>query len=189
VFIEQPLPRTLTHDPATRPQVQRIARHKPLVIDEADGNLESFHNAFEIGYDGVSHKNCKGVFKSLINFCLCRHWAATTGRAPFQSGEDLSNMPLVPLHQDFAAVGMLDIPHCERNGHHYSFGLSHLSDQEKQQVRRYHRDLYVERDGELFLRIVKGEVDCRSLQVDGFGVAFEPDWSAMVPLSQWDVKW
>lgn len=188
-FIEQPLPRALTHDPSTRQQLKEIARRKPLVIDEADGDLEAFHDVFAIGYDGVSHKNCKGVFKSLINFCLCRYWAETTERVPFQSAEDLSNMPLVPLHQDFAAVGILDIPHCERNGHHYSYGLSHLTEREKQQVRKYHPDLYTERDGELFLRIVDGHVECGSLQGAGFGVAFEPDWSALTPLAEWDVKW
>ncbi|MCA9070681.1 MAG: hypothetical protein KDA84_17245, partial [Planctomycetaceae bacterium] len=63
-FIEQPLARDITLDPASREATQKLARKKDLVIDEADGQLTSFRDAFGLGYTGVSHKNCKGVFKS-----------------------------------------------------------------------------------------------------------------------------
>ena len=188
-FIEQPLTRALTHDPTTAKTVAAISEKKPLVIDEADGTLNSFRDAFQIGYSGTSHKNCKGFFKSLLNFCLTRHFGLNNGRAAFQTGEDLSNMPLVPLHQDFAALGVLGIDHCERNGHHYSFGLEHLSDAERQLTKRLHSDLYVERHGGLFLNIRNGQVRCDSLQKPGFGVAFEPDFNNLTPLKDWDVKW
>lgn len=101
------------------------------------------------------------------------------------TGEDLSNMPLVPLHEDFAALALLGIDHCERNGHHYTFGLKYLTDSEKDLVRKHHPDLYVQRGGELFLNIRGGAVDISSLQVTGFGVAFEPDWKALIPLADW----
>lgn len=188
-FIEQPLTRALTHDPTTAKTVAAISEKKPLVIDEADGTLNSFRNAFQIGYSGTSHKNCKGLFKSLLNFCLTRHFEINHGRVAFQTGEDLSNMPIVPLHQDFAALGVLGIDHCERNGHHYSFGLEHLSDAERQLTKRLHSDLYVERHGGLFLNIRNGQVRCDSLQKPGFGVAFEPDFNNLTPLKDWDVKW
>jgi len=188
-FIEQPLTRALTHDPATAKTVAAISEKKPLVIDEADGTLNSFHDAFRIGYSGTSHKNCKGFFKSLLNFCLTRHFEINHGRVAFQTGEDLSNMPLVPLHQDFAALGVLGIDHCERNGHHYSFGLEHLSDTERQLTKRLHSDLYVERHGGLFLNIRNGQVRCDSLQKPGFGITFDPDFKNLTPLKDWVVKW
>jgi len=188
-FIEQPLSRDVTHDPANRQATQKLAGEKDLVIDEADGELDSFREAFRLGYSGVSHKNCKGVFKSLLNFCHCHRFVETTDRPAFQSGEDLSNMPIVPLQQDFAALGVLGIPHCERNGHHYSFGLEHLSPEEKRLALKHHGDLYTQRNGELFLNIQNGRVRCDSLAGTPFGTAFEPNWNAMTPLDDWTVKW
>lgn len=188
-FIEQPLARDITLDPASREATQKLARVKDLVIDEADGNLTSFRDAFRLGYSGVSHKNCKGVFKSLLNFCRCHHLVNATNRKAFQSGEDLSNMPLVPLQQDFVALGILGIPHCERNGHHYSFGLKHLSPDEKQLALKHYPDLYTKRGDEVFLNIRNGQIRCDSLTRSPFGVAFEPHWSTMTPLKDWIVKW
>ena len=185
LFIEQPLTRQLTFDPATKPWIDRISEKKPLVIDEADGSLDSFHRARAIGYAGASHKNCKGFFKSLLNRALCGELEERDGRPAFLSGEDLSLMPLVPLHQDFAALGVLGLEHCERNGHHYAYGLSHLTAEEKATLLRDHPDLYVARDGEVFLRIVDGDVSCASLQVPGFGVKAMPDWAAMEPMRGW----
>ena len=188
-FVEQPLSRDVTLDPANRESIQELAKKKDLVIDEADGELGSFREAFSLGYAGVSHKNCKGVFKSLLNFCRCHHVVETTGRAAFQTGEDLSNMPVVPLQQDFAALGVLGIPHCERNGHHYSYGQKHLSPAEKQLALKHHGELYTKRNGELFLNIQNGLVRCDSLAGTPFGTAFEPNWQAMTPLSEWTIQW
>ena len=129
-------------------------------------------------------KNCKGVFKSLLNRALSFQLSAATDRDAFLTGEDLSNMPIVPLHQDFAALGALDITHCERNGHHYGFGLSHLSPAEKESVARLHPDLYVERKGEWFLDIREGAVQTRSLQGKGFGGGALPDRESLVPLGE-----
>lgn len=188
-FIEQPLPRDVTLDPANREAIGLLAKTKDLVIDEADGELASFQKAFRLGYAGVSHKNCKGFFKSLLNYCLCHHFVETTSRRAFQTGEDLSNMPLVPLQQDFAALGVLGIPHCERNGHHYSYGLSHLSPNEKGLALKHHGDLYTKRNGEVFLNIQNGQVRCESLARTPFGIGFEPNWQAMTPLSEWKIQW
>lgn len=188
LFVEQPLTRALTLDPSTRQTVLEIRKRKPLVIDEADGATDSFARAFNIGYNGVSHKNCKGFFKSLANFCLCAFFNEQ-GKAAFQTGEDLSNMPLVAIQQDFTALGLLKINHCERNGHHYGFGLSHLSADEKEQALRVHPDLYTKRGDEAFLNIRGGQIECGSLQTAGFGVAFEPDWNQLVPLDDWKIVW
>lgn len=188
-FIEQPLTRALTHDPSTSQTIRQISKKKRLVIDEADGTLESFSRAFRIGYDGVSHKNCKGFLKSLLNRVLCRHFIEATGREAFQTGEDLSLMPLVPIQQDFAALGILDIDNCERNGHHYSYGQGHLTDREKALMLEHHPELYVRRTDEVFLDIRDGKVRCDSLQCPGFGVRFEPEWKAMEPLGKWTAVW
>ncbi len=188
-FIEQPLTRSVTHDPGTAKTIRRISEKKQLIIDEADGETNSFHHAFPIGYSGTSHKNCKGFFKSLVNFCLCHHLMDKTGRNAFQSGEDLSLMSLVPLHQDFAALGVLNISHCERNGHHYSYGQGHLTEREKILAGEHHPEIYTKRRGELFLNIRNGELFCDSLQCAGFGVRFEPEWAAMRPLGRWKPVW
>lgn len=188
-FIEQPLTRKLTHDSATTKTIHRISKKKLLVIDEADGNTTSFKHAFPIGYSGVSHKNCKGVFKSLMNHCLCHHYNETTDRHAFQTGEDLSLMPIVPLQQDFAALGAMNIPHCERNGHHYAFGNGHLTKTEQEQALKHHPDIYTSRRNEIFLNIRDGQLDCRSLQSPGFASRFEPDWKSLTKLTDWKPLW
>lgn len=185
LFIEQPLTRKLTLDDSTTNSIRKIARKKPLVIDEADGTTDAFRKAFSIGYSGCSHKNCKGVFKSLLNWALCVHFERTTGRDAFLSGEDLSNMPIVPLHQDFAVLSVLGIDHCERNGHHYGFGLSHLTEQEKLRIEETHSQLYEKRDGEWFLRIEDGGVLTYSLDQPGLGGGAEPEWEQMTSLADW----
>ncbi len=184
LYIEQPLTRALTLNPASKPWIERISEKKPLIIDEADGSLDAFKQAHALGYSGTSHKNCKGVFKSLMNLALCFRFE-NEGRLAFLSGEDLSNLPIVPLHQDFAALGILGLEHCERNGHHYAYGASHLTEGEKVRLAAYHPDLYTKRNGEVFLNIQDGEVECASLQTIGFGVRDHPDWSALEPMKTW----
>jgi hypothetical protein len=188
-FIEQPLTRALTHDPATAKAIAAIRKKKPLIIDEADGNTTSFRNAFKIGYSGTSHKNCKGFLKSVMNHALCRVLRERTGRDAFLSAEDLSLMPLVPLHQDFAAVALLNIPHAERNGHHYSLGQRHLTAREQKLTAQHHPEIYTKRGDDLFLNIRAGKVRIDSLQCPGFGVAFEPQWKQHTPLARWKVLW
>lgn len=183
-YIEQPLPRALTLDTSTASHVRRIGRKKPLIIDEADGTLTAFRSAMKIGYAGCSHKNCKGFFKSLLNLALIRH-SEQGGVKLLMSAEDLQNMPVVPLHQDYAAVSLLGLDHCERNGHHFNFGLSMVSDLERRLAGQFHGDMYRKQDGELFLNIRNGVVDVASLQCPGFGISFEPDWNSMISMQAW----
>ena len=184
LWIEQPMPRALTFDPKAAAAIRLIAARKPLLIDEADGSLASYREAYGTGYAGVSHKNCKGFFKSLLNRALVTHYNRK-GQKAFMSGEDLQNLPIAPLHQDFASLAILGIDHCERNGHHYNYGLSMLSEKDKASAARNHPDLYVERGDEWFLKIREGVVQCTSLQCPGFGVAEEPDWGSMEDLQAW----
>ena len=184
-FIEQPLPRRLTFDKKAERWIRRVGRLKPVIIDEADDTLTSFKRAKAMGYAGTSHKNCKGVFKSLMSKALISHLAHDSDDILVQSAEDLQNLPIVPLHQDFVSVGILDLQHCERNGHHYNFGLSMLSEKDRASVVKHHKDLYEKRDGEWFLKIRDGLVHCTSLHCPGFGVRDEPDWPSMEPLNKW----
>lgn len=187
-YIEQPLPRGLTLDPKTAKTMQRIAEKKAVIIDEADGTLDAFQRAYAIGYQGTSHKNCKGVFKSLLNHALIVHYGLK-GKEAFLSGEDLQNLPVVPLHQDFATCVILGLTHCERNGHHYNYGLSLLSEKDKANVVKHHPDMYTRRGKEWFLNVKEGSVSVASLQCPGFGVADEPDWGSMEGLRKWvDVR-
>jgi len=188
-FIEQPLTRALTHNPTTANAIAAISKKKPLIIDEADGNTTSFANAHKIGYSGTSHKNCKGFFKSVMNHALCGVLRERKGRDAFLSAEDLSLMPLVSLHQGFAAVALLNIAHAERNGHHYSFGQRQLTPREQQLALQHHPDLYTRRKVDLFLNIQAGKVRCDSLQCPGFGVKFEPEWKKLTSLAKWKVLW
>jgi len=184
LYIEQPLPRHLAFDAQSAAAIRRIAAQKPLLIDESDGTVDAFSRALAGGYQGTSHKNCKGFFKSLANHALAARMVQR-GTAAFLSGEDLQNLPVVPLHQDFATLGILGLQHCERNGHHYNYGLSLLSPEDKQNTVRHHGDLYVRRGDEWFLNVTNGRVECASLQCPGFGIRDEPDWNSMTDMQTW----
>jgi hypothetical protein len=187
LFIEQPLDRGVAMDPGIAPALRALGRDKPVIIDEADGWVGAFKHAVALGYRGTSHKNCKGVYKSLHNLAIAAVHNARLGRAElFLSAEDLSNLPVVPLQADLASVALLGIGHVERNGHHYFRGLGHLSAAEKTAARTAHPDLYERREGEVYLRIADGMLACASLQVPGMGFAALPDMAAMTPVEDWD---
>jgi len=187
LFIEQPLERSVAMLPAVEPALRALTELKPVIIDEADGWLTAFREAIALGYCGASHKNCKGVYKSLHNLALARVHNQRVGRDElFLSAEDLTTLPVVPLQADLAMVALLGIRHVERNGHHYFRGLGHLSRDEKDTALARHPDLYTRREREVYLRITGGMLDCASLQVPGMGFAARPDLEAMTPAGQWD---
>jgi hypothetical protein len=186
LFIEQPLDRAIAMDADVEPALRALGRDKPVIIDEADDRVSAFREATLLGYRGVSHKNCKGIYKSLHNLALAAAHNARVGRAElFLAAEDLTNLPVVPLQADLASVALLGIAHVERNGHHYFRGLGHLSDAEKTAALAAHPDLYERRGGEVFLRITEGMVECASLQVPGMGFAPPPDMTAMTRVEDW----
>ena len=188
-LIEQPLPRTLATENLTAADVdilRAINARKPLIIDEGDGTLESFVNARKIGFSGVSHKNCKGVIKSLLNRQLCDHFAAS-GTPSLMSAEDLTHMPVVSLNQDFAVVAALGLDNAERNAHHYFLGLSHLTDDEKRAALDQYPDVYRREQDEVFLNIRDGKVNCAQILTSaGFGASDTPDWSVMTKMNEWN---
>jgi len=186
LFIEQPLERSVALAPQASALLQRIGEDKPIIIDEADGTVESFRTAMALGYRGVSHKNCKGVFKSLTNLARVRQRNAALGADRYVlSAEDLTNLPVVPLQADLASVALLGIPHVERNGHHYFFGLAHLTREEQADALRCHPDLYVRSGEAALLRIRDGGLDVGSLQVSGMGFAALPAMDATMSPDRW----
>ncbi|MFM9844515.1 MAG: mandelate racemase [Dongiaceae bacterium] len=189
LFIEQPLERSVALAPNTAALLEQIGRHKPVIIDEADGTLDAFRTAMALGYRGVSHKNCKGIYKSLLNLARTRHRNESLG-APryFLTAEDLTNLPVVPLQADLASVALLGIPHVERNGHHYFFGLNHLTPTEQATALDKHADLYSLLGEAAVLHIRDGRIAIGSIQVAGMGFAALPAMEAMTPPGRWLVE-
>jgi L-alanine-DL-glutamate epimerase-like enolase superfamily enzyme len=185
LFIEQPVDRVTTF--ANPPDAATLAEiGLPLLIDEADGTTSAFRDALALGYRGVSHKNCKGVIKTLLNTMLVARRNAVAGNGHyFQSAEDLTCMPVLSLNADLALVSALGISHSERNSHHYFAGLGHLSQHEREAALAAHPDLYTDRGGAACLDTHSGYLSTRSTDVAGFGTSLEPDMDGMTPADEW----
>ena len=164
-FIEQPIPRAASFEPSLRAPLEALRRHAPCIIDEADADLDSFPRAIECGWRGVSVKACKGVFRALTNRGLCER----RGAGLFQSGEDLTNLPVLPLQQDLCLAAALGLEDVERNGHHYFRGLDHLPAREARSAFEQHGDLYRALGDGHALRIEAGRLELRSLACVGLG--------------------
>jgi len=165
LYIEQPLPRHSSLDPDKVRELPALSAWAPILIDEADANTQAFPRALDLGYQGVSVKNCKGVFRALLNRALCE----ARGGGAFQASEDLTNLPVLALQQDLALLSALGLEHTERNGHHYFAGLAHLPEAEARAALQHHPDLYQEESGEIRLRIEAGTLALGSLRSPGFG--------------------
>ncbi len=188
IYLEQPLERSVALNDTLEPGIRAISERKAMLIDESDGDLDSFKRAVSLGYSGVSSKNCKGLIKALTNQALARYHSEQPGirRPYFLSGEDLVNLPVVPLHQDLTHAAALGISHVERNGHHYVRGLDHLSAPERSACVHSHAALYSEREGALVaLNVQGGQIDVSSLQVPGLGNGPDVDADSMMPLEEW----
>ncbi len=179
LFLEQPIHRS--H--ALERDVAPLAAFMPVIIDESDADLDSFTAARSTGYAGVSSKNCKGFYKSLINLARCRMFSETDGRRYFMSAEDLTCQAGVGVQQDLALVALLGLEHVERNGHHYVNGMAGAGDREQTAFLEAHPDLYERVNGRVCTRIKNGKLSVASLNCSGFGTAAEPDWKAMQEMS------
>ena len=162
-LIEQPLPRRDSFDESQRPGLARLGRIAPVIIDEADTDRDAFRRAIDLGYQGVSVKACKGVFRAIANRGLLEHRRAQGASGLFQSGEDLTNLGSIPLQQDLCLQAQLGVADVERNGHHYFRGLDHLPRETALELTRELPHLYEEDDqGHVRLRIRDGR-----LRLDG----------------------
>ncbi|MGO2879095.1 MAG: hypothetical protein ACTIDT_03955 [Halomonas sp.] len=172
LFVEQPLPRALALDCP----VHALSRRVPLLIDESDSELNSYHRARELGYQGVSSKNCKGLYRSLLNLARTHHW---TGEGWFLSGEDLTTQAGLCVQQDLALVALLGLEHVERNGHHYVDGMSGATEPEMDAFARAHPSLYRRDESGLHLRINEGRIALDSLSSIGFTSEAVPAYDVM----------
>ena len=186
LYIEQPLDRALALDDSKAAQIRSLTARKPMLIDESDEDLQTFKRAVGLGYLGVSSKACKGMLKALLNQGLV-HRLNEGGGAYFVSGEDLTNVPLVALHQDLAHLAALGVEHAERNGHHYVRGLDHLSAAERRACLTGHAPLYGAVGETHALRVRDGGIDLSSLRGPGLGGEAVLDSAALTPLDAWDI--
>lgn len=187
LWLEQPLAR----DAALTCDIRAIGAIRPVIIDESDADLDAFPSAIGLGYLGVSSKDCKGLYKSLLNRARCEVRNAQGGHY-FMSAEDLTTLPGISLQQDLALVSLLGLTHVEKNAHHFVDGMRHRPQGEQRAFAEAHPDLYrldplaggqhVAR-----LKIAEGVVRIASLDVPGHSYAAEIDWGSLepAPASRW----
>ncbi len=179
LFIEQPIARKLALDVDWR----SVALGKPVIIDESDGELDTFVQARARGYAGVSSKTCKGFYKSILNAARCAAWnTEQKDTGYFMSAEDLTTQAGLAVQQDLALVNLLGITHVERNGHHYVNGMAALLTTEQQGFLEAHADVYEETHGAVRLKVKKGRIDIGSLACTGFASGVMPDFGCMSAL-------
>ena len=193
MFVEQPFHRDVALDPTVMGGEDGLAGwsdRPPMIIDESDAEADSLVRALALGYHGTSHKNCKGVFRGVINACLVawlNRQPATAGSPEhIMSGEDLANIGPVALMQDLVVASSLGVSSIERNGHHYFAGLSAFPDRVGEQVLESHGDLYHRsHNGWPTLSVRGGRVSLASLQRAPLGVGFELDVEQFVRSTEW----
>jgi L-alanine-DL-glutamate epimerase-like enolase superfamily enzyme len=188
IVAEQPLHRDVAMIERTARELLGWADRPPIIIDESDAEIGSAAKALDRGYVGTSHKNCKGVIKSIANACLLEHRRRTNpGGMYVMTAEDLTTVGPVALQEDLAVVGTLAIEHVERNGHHYFRGLSMFPREAVDPVVGQHEDLYRRLDdGTPALRIEGGRIAIGSVVDAPFGLAATFDPARLEPLSAWD---
>jgi L-alanine-DL-glutamate epimerase-like enolase superfamily enzyme len=174
LFIEQPIARKVALDVDLRD----ADLDKPVIVDESDGELDTFVHAREKGYAGVSSKTCKGFYKSVLNAARCKAWGARY----FMSAEDLTTQAGLSVQQDLALVNLLGITHVERNGHYYVNGMAAQAAREQEAFLDAHPDVYERSHGAVRLKITGGRIALGSLACAGFASAAMPDFGAMQPL-------
>jgi hypothetical protein len=185
--IEQPLERGIALEPEHAGGLRELGKQKPVIIDESDGALDSYARAIEVGYRGVSSKNCKGPIKSLLNACLtCLHNDRAKANDYLMTGEDLCSVGIIPVQADLCLTATLGLTNVERNGHHYHPGLSYLPRKQQLAALERHPDFYAERHGIIAPNLVDGRFQTGSLQCVGFGFAVEPDMDGMQPAGEWE---
>ena len=191
LYVEQPLHRDAALCPTTQDPLRRWVERPVMIIDESDDQLDSLKVALDCGYCGTSHKNCKGIFKSVANACLLEHLRRSDPSGTYiLSGEDLVNTGPVALPQDLAMMANLGVKHVERNGHHYFSGMSMFSEGIQNQVLTSHPDLYHRNaQGVITVKIYRGKINLYSCLESPFGTSISPDlFTDKIPVSNWNFE-
>ncbi|MBW3595945.1 MAG: mandelate racemase [Planctomycetes bacterium] len=187
LVIEQPLERKIALDADHTAGIRELGKRKPVIIDESDGTHDAYAAALELGYRGVSSKNCKGAVRSLLNSGLTWRRNDHGRRSDFvMTGEDLCSVGIIPVQSDLCLAATLGLGHVERNGHHYHPGLSYLPPTQQRAALAAHPDFYEERAGAIRPRLRDGCFQIASLQCVGYGFAIEPAFDSMQSPDEWD---
>lgn len=191
--IEQPLDRGIALDTVHAADIRELCRHKPVIIDESDGTLHAYREAFAVGYRGVSSKACKGAVKSVLNAGLT--WL---GNQPgdrlgpiagplLMTGEDLCSVGVLGVQGDLCLAATLGLEHVERNGHHYHPGLTYLPEAERIAALAAHGDFYHQRHHRVVPRVAEGRMQIGSLvECAGMGFASLPSLDERTPARSWE---
>ena len=184
ILVEQPAHRNETFAPEVSDEFANWPERPTFIIDEADATLTSLPDALKLGYDGVSHKNCKGIVKGIANAATLDHARVSRERPVYLSGEDLANVGPIALLQDLAIMSTFGIKHVERNGHHYFKGLSAWPESIYKTILSDHGDLYhCHPDGYPTLRIENGRLDITTFNSAPFGPLSNLDLSDLVEVN------
>ena len=180
LFVEQPLKRDVALNQEVCTELNRWKDKPRIIIDESDGTLNSAAEAIQMGYSGTSHKNCKGIIKSIANRTLVHHLANKNPAASYiMSGEDLCNQGPVAVMQDLCVTAALGIESVERNGHHYCAGLSKHPASVREQMLQDHPDVYQPSpQGWPTLRIKNGLISTQTINQSPFGIQTIPNIGA-----------
>lgn len=186
LLIEQPLHRDHALKDDVAPALQSWQDGPGMIIDESDGSLDDLPRALGLGYNGTSHKSCKGIVKGLANAALLKIRAPQMKRPPILSGEDLANVGPVSMLQDLAMMSALGIPHVERNGHHYFRGLSMYPEELQTEALRCQPGFYRHHElGFPTLDVQNGMIDLTSVNAAPFGCAIPIAAAQFIPLKAW----
>lgn len=181
LVVEQPVHRDRALSDEAGDSLRNWPNRPPLIIDESDGAVGDVVRALSLGYDGTSHKNCKGIVKGLANACLLAQ-RRRQGLPGVLTGEDLCNLGPVAVLQDLAMMALLGIEHVERNGHHYYRGLSLWRAQWQDATCAAHPDLYDWHvEGFVFLCIGDGQIVVDSVNAAPFGLQPVLDPTLLLP--------
>lgn len=185
LYVEQPIARAVAMDS----DVRALAAMRPVLIDESDDTLQAFPRALERGYTGVSSKQCKGIYRSLLNAARCEQRNAradqSSGSRCFMSAEDLTTQAGLAVQQDLALVNLIGLTHVERNGHHYVDGFAGqgANATEAAAFAQAQPGLYASAEGgNIRLLVQDGRMDLRSLAAPGFAASAHPDWASLPAL-------
>lgn len=191
LLIEQPLDRKIALEEEHTAGIRALAENKPVILDESDGDLDSFVRAMQLGYRGVSSKNCKGPIKSLLNAGLVwlkngkSRYREAAGQRFLMTGEDLCTVGVIPVQSDLCLTATLGLTHVERNGHHFQSGLAYLSPDEQQAALAAHGDFYTQNGNVVCPRLAEGSFAIGSLQCVGYGFAALPNMDRWAPPEEW----
>lgn len=187
IAVEQPLERGIALDDSAASGVRTLSSWRPVIIDESDGTTDAYQKALEVGYRGVSSKNCKGPTKAILNAGLTWLRNERGRRSDYlMTGEDLCSVGVVPVQADLCLAATLGLEHVERNGHHYHPGLSYLPEDDRRAALAAHPDFYRERGGIIGPEVRDGRFEIGSVVgCSGFGFAAVPDLDSYETEERW----